>query len=194
MINKVWSIFIVCGIIYSLISGNIETVNNEILTSCKTSLNLIMEIFPVMALWLGIMRIAEVSGLLKKLSIMLSPILGKLFPELPKGHEAISLIASNVISNMAGLGSAATPFGLKAMKSLDSINSKKNTASRSMITFLVLNTSGVTIIPTTIISLRLMYGSMSATEIVVPCIIATFFSSLFGLLLDKYLGDKYANN
>ena len=194
MINKVWSIFIVCGIIYSLISGNIETVNNEILTSCKTSLNLIMEIFPVMALWLGIMRIAEVSGLLKKLSIMLSPILGKLFPELPKNHEAISLIASNVISNMAGLGSAATPFGLKAMKSLDSINSKKNTASRSMITFLVLNTSGVTIIPTTIISLRLMYGSMSATEIVVPCIIATFFSSLFGLLLDKYLGDKYANN
>lgn len=194
MINKVWSIFIVCGIIYSLISGNIETVNNEILTSCKTSLNLIMEIFPVMALWLGIMRIAEVSGLLKKLSIMLSPILGKLFPELPKDHEAISLIASNVISNMAGLGSAATPFGLKAMKSLDSINSKKNTASRSMITFLVLNTSGVTIIPTTIISLRLMYGSMSATEIVVPCIIATFFSSFFGLLLDKYLGDKYANN
>lgn len=194
MINKVWSIFIVCGIIYSLISGNIETVNNEILTSCKTSLNLIMEIFPVMALWLGIMRIAEVSGLLKKLSIMLSPILGKLFPELPKNHEAISLIASNVISNMAGLGSAATPFGLKAMKSLDSINSKKNTASRSMITFLVLNTSGVTIIPTTIISLRLMYGSMSATEIVVPCIIATFFSSLFGLLFDKYLGDKYANN
>ncbi|MBR1718705.1 MAG: spore maturation protein [Bacilli bacterium] len=194
MINKVWSIFIVCGIIYSLISGNIETVNNEILTSCKTSLNLIMEIFPVMALWLGIMRIAEVSGLLKKLSIMLSPILGKLFPELPKGHEAISLIASNVISNMAGLGSAATPFGLKAMKSLDSINSKKNTASRSMITFLVLNTSGVTIIPTTIISLRLMYGSMSATEIVVPCIIATFFSSFFGLLFDKYLGDKYANN
>lgn len=194
MINKVWSIFIVCGIIYSLISGNIETVNNEILTSCKTSLNLIMEIFPVMALWLGIMRIAEVSGLLKKLSIMLSPILGKLFPELPKNHEAISLIASNVISNMAGLGSAATPFGLKAMKSLDSINSKKNTASRSMITFLVLNTSGVTIIPTTIISLRLMYGSMSATEIVVPCIIATFFSSFFGLLFDKYLGDKYANN
>lgn len=194
MINRVWSIFIVCGIIYSLISGNIETVNNEILTSCKTSLNLIMEIFPVMALWLGIMRIAEVSGLLKKLSIMLSPILGKLFPELPKNHEAISLIASNVISNMAGLGSAATPFGLKAMKSLDSINSKKNTASRSMITFLVLNTSGVTIIPTTIISLRLMYGSMSATEIVVPCIIATFFSSLFGLLFDKYLGDKYANN
>ena len=153
-----------------------------------------MEIFPVMALWLGIMKIAEKSGLLKKLSILLSPILGKLFPELPKDHEAISLMASNIISNMAGLGSAATPFGLKAMKSLDRVNKKKDTASRSMITFLVLNTSGVTIIPTTIISLRLMYGSISPTEIVLPCIIATFFSSLFGLLFDRYLGDKYANN
>lgn len=191
MINIVWSFFIISGVIYSFISGNVEAINNEILTSCKTSLNLIMEIFPVMALWLGIMKIAEKSGLLKKLSIILSPILGRLFPELPKDHEAISLMASNIISNMAGLGSAATPFGLKAMKSLDSVNKKKDTASRSMITFLVLNTSGVTIIPTTIISLRLMYGSMNATEIVAPCIIATFFSSLFGLLFDRYLGDKY---
>ena len=194
MINIIWGFFIITGIIYSLFTGNIEVINNEILTSCKTSLNLIMEIFPVIALWLGIMQIAEVSGLLKKLSIILSPILGKLFPELPKDHEAISLMASNIISNMAGLGSAATPFGLKAMKSLDRVNKKKDTASRSMITFLVLNTSGVTIIPTTIISLRLMYGSVSPTEIVVPCIIATFFSSLFGLLFDRYLGDKYANN
>lgn len=193
MINIVWAFFIISGVIYSFISGNVDVVNNEILSSCKTSLNLIMEIFPVIALWLGIMKIAEDSGLLKKLSIMLSPILGKLFPELPKNHESISLMASNIISNMAGLGSAATPFGLKAMKSLDSINKKKDTASRSMITFLVLNTSGVTIIPTTIISMRLMYGSMSPTEIVVPCIIATFFSSFFGLLFDRYLGDKYAN-
>ena len=191
MINIVWSIFIISGIIYALFTGNIETVNNEILTSCKTSLNLILEIFPVIALWLGIMKIAEDSGLLNKLSILLSPLLGKLFPELPKNHEAISLMASNIISNMAGLGSAATPFGLKAMKSLDSINKKKDTASRSMITFLVLNTSGVTIIPTTIISLRLMYNSSNPTEIVIPCIIATFLSSLFGLLFDRYLGDKF---
>ena len=194
MINIVWSFFIISGVIYSFISGNIDKVNNEILLSCKTSLNLIMEIFPVMALWLGIMKIAEKSGLLKKLSILLSPILGKLFPELPKDHEAISLMASNIISNMAGLGSAATPFGLKAMKSLDSVNKKKDTASRSMITFLVLNTSGVTIIPTTIISMRIMYGSISPTEIVLPCIIATFFSSLFGLLFDRYLGDKYESH
>ena len=188
MINKIWASFIIVGITYALLTGNIEVINNEILTSTKTSLDLAIQIFPVMALWLGIMKIAEVSGLLSKLSHMLSPVLGHLFPEIPKNHESLSLIASNIISNMAGLGSAATPFGLKAMKSLQSINEKKDTATRSMITFLVLNTSGVTIIPTTIISLRLLYGSLNPTEIVVPCIIATFFSSLFGLLFDRFLG------
>ena len=194
MINIIWGLFIITGIIYSLMTGNIEVINNEILKSCEVSLNLVMQIFPVMALWLGIMKIAEVSGLLKRLSEALSPILGRLFPDIPKGHESISLMASNIISNMAGLGSAATPFGLKAMKSLQSLNKKKDTATRSMITFLVLNTSGVTIIPTTIISLRLMYGSIGPTEIVLPCIIATFFSSFFGLLFDRYLGDKYATH
>lgn len=190
MINKIWAVFIIIGILYGILTGNVEVINNEILECTKTSLDLVVQIFPVMALWLGIMKIAETSGLLRKLSMMLSPFLGKLFPELPKNHESLSLIASNIISNMAGLGSAATPFGLKAMQSLQSINDKKDTASRSMITFLVLNTSGVTIIPTTIISMRLLYGSLNPTEIVLPCIIATFFSSFFGLLFDRYLGGR----
>jgi len=190
MINKVWALFIIIGIIYSLFTGNIEVINNEILECTKTSLDLVLKIFPVMALWLGIMKIAETSGLLKKLSLKISPLLGKLFPEVPKNHESLSLIASNIIANMAGLGNAATPFGLKAMKSLQEINDKKDTASRSMITFLVLNTSGVTIIPTTIISLRLLYGSINPTDIVLPCLIATTFATIFGLLLDRYLGGR----
>lgn len=190
MINKVWSGFIIIGIIYSLFTGNIEVINNEILECTKISLDLVLKIFPVMALWLGIMKIAETSGLLKKLSLMISPLLGKLFPEIPKNHESLSLIASNIIANMAGLGNAATPFGLKAMKSLQEINDRKDTASRSMITFLVLNTSGVTIIPTTIISLRLLYGSLNPTDIVLPCLIATTFATIFGLLLDRYLGGR----
>lgn len=190
MVNKIWASFIIIGIVYSLFTGNIEIINNEILDSTKSCLDLVFKIFPVIALWLGIMKIAETSGLLKKLSIKLSFILCKLFPEIPKGHESLSLIASNIIANMAGLGSAATPFGLKAMKSLQELNKDKNTASRSMITFLVLNTSGVTIIPTTIISLRLLYGSVNPTEIVLPCILATLCSSFFGLLLDRYLGGR----
>ena len=190
MVNKIWGFFIISGILYSLFTGNIETINKEILESANTSFDLIIKIFSVLALWLGIMRIAETSGLLKKIAHKLTPLLSLIFPELPRDHPSLSLIASNIIANMAGLGSAATPFGLKAMSSLQEINNKKDTASRSMITFLVLNTSGVTIIPTTIISLRIMYGSASPTEIVLPCILATSCSTIAGLLMDRFLARR----
>ena len=187
MVNKIWGFFIIVGIIFCLFTDNVDVVNNEILNSCKTALDMTFKIFPVMALWLGIAKIAEVSGLLKKLSLKLSGILKFIFPEIPKGHQSLSYISSNIIANMFGLGNAATPFGLKAMQSLQELNTKKDTASRSMITFLVLNTSGVTIIPTTIISLRMMYGSADPTSIVFPCIIITFASTIIGLIIDRIL-------
>lgn len=190
MVNKIWAFFIISGSIVYLLTGNAEGLNNEILTCTKTALDLIVKIFPVMSLWLGLTKIASSSGLLKKMADFLSPILKKIFPEIPKGHESISLISSNIIANVFGLGSAATPVGLKAMKSLQTLNKKKDTATRSMITFLVLNTSGVTIIPTTIISLRMMYESINPTEIVSACIMATFFSTLFGLLMDRFLARR----
>ena len=190
MINKIWGFFIVVGIIFSLVTGNINTINKEILECTNIAFDMIVKMFPVLALWLGIMKIAETSGLLKKLSNLLTPLLSKIFPEIPKGHESLSLIASNVIANMAGLGSAATPFGLKAMDSLQQINKKKDTASRSMITFLVLNTSGVTIIPTTIISLRMLHGSSDPTGIVLPCLLATTCSTIAGLLMDRLIASR----
>lgn len=190
MVNKIWGFFIVAGILFCLIMGNAETVNTELLNSTKQALDMAVKIFPVMALWLGIAKIAEESGLLKKMSLKLSKILKYIFPEIPKGHESLSYISSNIIANMFGLGNAATPFGLKAMQSLQSINDKKDTASRSMITFLVLNTSGVTLIPTTIISLRMLYGSSNPTSIVFPCIIVTFIGTAAGLLMDRFLGRK----
>lgn len=190
MINKIWGFFIISGILYSLFTGNIDVINTEILSSASSSFNLIVQMFSVLALWLGIMKIAETSGLLKKLATKLSKILKLIFPEIPESHESLSLIASNIIANMAGLGSAATPFGLKAMDSLQEINNKKDTASRSMITFLVLNTSGVTIIPTTIISLRMVYKSVEPTKIVIPCIIATVCSTIAGLLMDRFLAGR----
>lgn len=190
MVNKIWGFFIIVGIIFCLLSGNIDIVNKEILNSTKDSLEMIMKIFPVMALWLGIMKIAASSGMLKKISVILSKVLKKLFPEIPVGHESISYIASNVVANMFGLGNAATPFGLKAMKSLQELNKKKDTASRSMITFLVLNTSGLTIIPTTIISLRMMYGSLNPTDIVLPCIIATICGTVGGLIVDYLVARR----
>lgn len=185
MVNKIWGFFIVIGILFCLLNNNVEVINQEILNSTKTAFDMAVKIFPVMALWLGIAKIAEESGLLKKLSLKISGILKYIFPEIPKGHESFSYISSNIIANMFGLGNAATPFGLKAMQSLQQLNLKKDTASRSMITFLVLNTSGITIIPTTIISLRMMYGSLNPTSVVLPCIIITFSSTILGLVIDK---------
>ena len=191
MINIVW-IFLICtGIIYGTVTNNTEVINNTIVDSTKVSLEMLLKIFPVIALWMGLTKIAEKSGLLKSFSVKLSPLLTKIFPDIPKGHESLSLIASNIISNIFGLGNAATPFGLKAMTSLQKLNRKKDTASRSMITFLVINTSGLTIIPTTIISLRMMYGSTNPTIIVFACILSTFFATLGGIIIDKVLARRY---
>lgn len=191
MINIIWLLLISIGIIYGLFTNNVEVLNNTIVDSTKISLDMLIKIFPVLALWMGLTKIAEKSGLLNKLSLKLSPLLSKLFPEIPKGHESLGLMASNMISNIFGLGSAATPFGLKAMTSLQKLNKKKDTASRSMITFLVINTSGLTIIPTTIISLRMMYGSTNPTIIVFACILSTFFATLGGIIIDKILARRY---
>lgn len=192
MVNKIWSFFIISGIVFCLVTGKLEVLNQAILDSTKESFDMILKIFPVMALWLGIMNIANVSGLLSKLSKMISPFLRNLFPEIPKGHESLSYIASNIIVNLFGLGNAATPFGLKAMKSLQTLNPNKKVASRSMITFLVLNTSGMTLVPTTIISLRMLYQSKDPLEIVFPCILATVIATLCGLLFDRMLARRYA--
>src|SRR5690554_3944847 len=147
MINKIWAFFIIVGVIYGIITDNIALINNEIIGSARTALDMFLTILPIITLWVGIMAIAKESGLIDKLAKLLSPILSFLFPDIPKNHESLGLISSNIIVNIFGLGSAATPFGLKAMKSLQELNKNKDTASRSMITFLVLNTSGVTLIP-----------------------------------------------
>ena len=191
MINIIWIVLITIGIIYGVFTNNIEVVNNTIIDSTKVSLDMLFKIFPVLALWMGLTKIAEKSGLLQNLSIKLSPLLTKLFPEIPKGHESLGLIASNVISNIFGLGSAATPFGLKAMSSLQELNKNKKVASRSMITFLVLNTGGRTIIPTAVISLRMMHKSTNPTIIGFACILSTICATIGGLIVDKVLARRY---
>jgi len=187
MMNKIWASFIIIGITYSILTGNIELISSEIIKSAEASFNMIIKIFPVMALWLGIMKIATESGLLTKLSKILYPFMKKLFPEIPKNHESISLITSNVIMNMFGLGNAATPFGLKAIKEMQEFNDDKDVASRSMITFLIINTAAVTIMPTTIIGLRVLYGSVNALNIIPYVIITSFCSCLIGLIIDRLL-------
>lgn len=191
MVNIIWTILIIIGILFGLFTNKLDVINTTIVDSTKISLEMLFKIFPVVALWMGLTKIAEVSGLLKKLSNKLSPMLTKIFPEIPKGHESLSLIASNMIANIFGLGSAATPFGLKAMSSLQKLNKKKDTASKSMITFLVINTSGLTLIPTTIISLRMMHGSSNPTKIVFACILSTLFATIGGIIIDRILARRY---
>lgn len=194
MVNIIWGIFIVIGIVYGLLSGNVKTINDILISSGKTSIEIIMEMIPVLVVWMGLMEIAEKSGLLTMISKKLSNFLRILFPSIPKDNKALGYIASNVAVNMAGLGSAATPFGLKAMEELQKINPKKDTASEAMITFLVLNTGGVTIIPTTIIALRALHKSANPNEVIITCILATFISCICGLLLDYFIRRRKRGN
>ncbi len=193
MINILWGVFIIVGVGFGIINGKIDLINTEIISSSKSALNLMLEMLPLIAVWTGLMKIAEDSGLLNLIAKKLGFFLRKLFPTIPKDNEALGLIASNIAINMAGLGSVATPFGLKAMKELQKLNDKKDTATPAMITFLVLNTSGVTIIPTTIISLRMLHGSQNPTEIIATCVISTIFASVAGLLLDYFIRRKNGN-
>lgn len=198
MINYIWAFFIILGITYGIITNNISVINETLITSGTSAIELIFKLIPLMCLWLGVMKIAEDSNLINILSKHLSKIISPLFPELKGDTKSITYISSNIILNMLGVGNAATPFGLKAMQEMQKLNKNKDTASRSMITFLVINTSSVTLIPSTIISLRVLNNSSNPTSIVPLCIISTFTSSLIGLLLDRlfYLitRKKYANN
>ncbi len=184
MINYLWGSFILLGIIFSIITKN-DNITNTLLTSGTKGIDMILGILPLMCLWLGTMKIAEESGLLDIISKKLSKIVCFLFPEIPSGDKAIGYISSNIVMNMLGLGNAATPFGLKAMGELKRLNNNSSVASRSMITFLVINTSSVTIIPTTVISLRLVNGSLNSTDIIPTTIITTFLSTIFALILDR---------
>lgn len=184
MINYIWGVFIVLGVIISIIKRDPNLTNN-LITSGTKGIDMIINLVPLMCLWLGTMKIADSSGLLNIISNKLSKIIRVIFPEIPKGDPAIAYISSNIVMNMLGLGNAATPFGIKAMTRLKELNNNSDVASRSMITFLVINTSSVTIIPTTVISLRIASGSNNPTEIITACIITTFLSSFIGLLIDR---------
>lgn len=186
MINYLFGFFIIGGIIYSILNNNLM-ISQEIIDASGSALEIILNIIPLMCLWLGLMNIAKKSGLIDKLAKVLTPLLKIIFPEIPGDSPCFTYIGTNIIMNVLGLGNAATPFGLKAFKELQKLNSRKDTATRSMITFLVMNTAAVTIMPTTIISLRLLYKSINPEEIIPYVIITSFLACLIGLIIDRIL-------
>ena len=194
MINKIWAWFIVIGIGYSVVSGNIEVINKEMIEYPFEIFKIFIGFFPLMVIWSGIMNIAKSAFLLEKMAKLMAPFFKIVFPDVPDGHESLGYIASNITINMLGIHNASTPFGLKAMKSLNELNKEKDTATRSMITFLVINTSGVTVVATDIIAIRSMYGASNATEILVTTISATVISLLFALVIDRIFYATKGNN
>lgn len=163
-----------------------DKVNSAVFEGAKEAVVICIGLISVLTFWLGLMKIAEKSGILRALSWLLRPLARKLFPDIPKDHAALGYILSNMSANMFGLGNAATPMGIKAMQELKKLNGDKDEASRSMITLLAINTASITLIPTTVISIRIQYGSISPTEIVGTTIIATAFSTMGAILVDRY--------
>lgn len=190
MINKIWFLLVVIGISYSFINPNVS-MGDIILDSSFNAYDMLISLAPLIVLWSGIMNIASKSGLLYRFSMILRPLLKKLMPSV-KNDKALEYISSNIAANMLGLGSVATPAGLKAMKELEKENSNKSEATEAMITFLVLNTSGVTIIPMTVIALRMGFGSVNPTNIILPSIIATSVSTICGFTLDYLIRRRNA--
>lgn len=186
MVNYIWVIMTLIGIVFGIANGTLEDINKAVFVGAREAVTLCIGLISVLVFWLGMMRIAEESGLLEGLAKLFRPIVKRLFPEVPPDHPAMGYILSNMIANMFGLGNAATPLGIKAMEELQELNGGKKTASRSMVTFLAINTASITIIPSTVIAIRMTYHSSSPTEIVVPTLIATIISAVGAILIDRF--------
>ncbi len=200
MLNYLWAAMIAIGIIYAAFTGNLEAITNAALDSAGEGISLCITTAGVMALWMGLMEIAQQAGLVARLTKGIGPLLSFLFPGIPKGHKAREYIATNIIANVLGLGWACTPAGLKAMEELARLeeergnpeyleSSKKDaggrTASREMCTFLILNISSLQLIPVNMIAYRSQYGSTRPAAIIAPSIVATLVSTLVAVVYCK---------
>ncbi len=186
MINYIWAAMIIFGMIVAVIKGRMEQVSHALLQSGQEAVTLCLGLVAILVFWLGMMKVAEQAGLLNALQKLLGPFLRRLFPEVPKDHPALGYIISNTVMNFFGLGNAATPMGIKAMSELKKLNGNSDNPSRSMITLLALNTAGLTLIPTTVIAIRMKYGSTSPEAILLPTFLATCCATLAAIIIDRY--------
>lgn len=196
MLNYIWAGMILLGIIYGTLTGNMEALSNAAMDSAGEAVSLCITTLGIMALWMGLMEIAQKSGLIAKLTKGIQPFISFLFPDIPKGHEAREYISTNMIANILGLGWACTPAGLKAMEALSKLEEERGNAqyiekgkvreaSNEMCTFLVLNISSLQLIPVNMIAYRSQYGSANPAAVIAPAIVATFFSTLAAVVYCK---------
>lgn len=190
VLNYIWAGFIliafVIGVVRLVVFGDTQVFPDMMMSTfdnAKTAFEISLGLTGVLSLWLGLMKIGERGGVVNALARLLSPVFARLFPDIPKGHPVSGSIFMNIAANMLGLDNAATPLGLKAMEQLQELNPKKDTATNPMIMFLVLNTSGLTLIPVSILVYRAQMGAAQPTDIFIPLLLATFFSTLMGIIV-----------
>lgn len=182
MLNYLWAGMIIIGVVFGVFTGKTNEVSDAFLSSSKEAVSLCITMAGVVAMWSGIMEVARESGLTNALSGKMKPVIRFLFPDIPKDDIANEYIATNMMANILGLGWAATPSGLLAMKELNRLNGDKETASNEMCTFLVINISSLQLIPINVIAYRMQYGSANPTEIIAPAIVATLVSTFVAII------------
>ncbi|GIQ69376.1 nucleoside recognition protein [Xylanibacillus composti] len=190
MVNLIWLFFIVFGFVVAVFTGRVEAVTEAAFEGAKTGVTVCFGLISILVFWLGMMRIAEDGGLLNKLAVLLRPAVRFLFPDVPKDHPALGYILSNMSANILGLGNAATPMGIKAMKELQKLNPDPTTATPAMCTLLAINTASITIIPTTIIAIRMNFESANPAEIVGTTLMATAISTTAAILVDRWFRHR----
>lgn len=185
MINRVWNVLLIVGIIISILTGRFDEMGEIILNSSNEAFNLFFNVALVILFWGGVFNIAIESGLIKNLTRIFKHPLSKLFPELSFDDPALEYIASNIIANLLGLGQAATPLGLKAFENLQKNNPHPDKPTRSMITFIIINISSLTLFPTTILGIRNAYDGINDMSLLTLMIIGTTFSATLAIILDR---------
>lgn len=186
MINVIWLSLLVVGITVGAVTGNVNGITRGILKGAENGVSVSLGLVSILVFWLGLMKIAEDAGMIHILAKVLRPVARLLYPSVPSDHPAMGSILANMSANILGLGNAATPLGLKAMKELQDLNLNPRVASDAMCTLLAINTASLTVIPATVIALRLQYGSSNPTAIVGGTIIATLLATTVAVLLDRY--------
>lgn len=187
MLNKLWPFFLIISIIYAIFNGKIEDLNSSIFDSVKSAVELTITLFGTLCLWNGIMQIAIKSNLVNIICKALRPAIKFLFPKIKIGSKVEQEISMNITANILGLGNAATPLGLKAMKSMQKENQKKDTLSDSMVMFIIINTASIQLIPTTVIAIRNSMNSTNPSEIILPVWIVTICAAISAVLVGKLI-------
>ncbi len=193
MVNVLWLGMIVFGVLVAAANGNIEVVTRSALEGANNAVKTSLSLIAIITFWLGIMKLAEEAGLVSFMARIIAPAMRFLFPDVPRDHPAMGAIIMNISANILGLGNAATPMGLIAMQEMQKLNrGDKKTATAPMCTFLALNTSCITLIPTTIIGIRVMHGSADPTEVVGTTIFATSCGMAVAIMVDRVLRSLYS--